>query len=78
MWVDSSNGIANAPKIIINARAIKHGLILGAHADRFGKPGLATVAELTGLLDWSKTQQDAGRVKVLTLEQFAIAQYGSL
>ncbi|GAA3289252.1 polysaccharide deacetylase family protein [Arthrobacter citreus] len=78
VWVDSSNGIASAPKTITDARAIKHGLILGAHADRFGKPGLATVAELTGLLNWLKAEQDAGRVKVLTLEQFAIAQYGSL
>ena len=75
-WLDTKSGIDVAQSRITSARAKKHGLILAAHADRFGLAGMATMAEITAFLDWLKAEQDAGRVKVLTLEQFAIAQYG--
>ena len=76
-WLDTKSGIDLAQSRITSARAKKHGLILAAHADRFDKTGQATMAEITAFFDWLKTEQDAGRVKVLTLEQFAIAQYGA-
>lgn len=77
-WVDNASGIDSAKVRITGARAKKHGLILAAHADRFGQAGFATMAEIIAFLSWLKAEQDAGRVKVLTLEQFAIAQYGAL
>lgn len=77
-WLDTSDGITIARSRITSARAKKHGLILAAHADRFGLSGMATMAEMVGFLDWLKAEQDAGRVKVLKLEEFAIAQYGNL
>lgn len=76
-WLDTKAGIDLAQSRTTSARAKKHGLILAAHADRFGKTGQATMAEITAFFDWLKAEQDAGRVKVLTLEQFAIAQYGN-
>lgn len=75
-WVDSSNGITTAKRRITAARAKKHGLIVAAHADRFDKVGSATMAEITSFLDWLKAEQDAGRIRVMKLEEFAIAQYG--
>lgn len=77
-WLDTKSGIDIAQSRITSARPKKHGIIIAAHADRFGKSGFATMSEITTFLDWLKSEQDAGRVKVLTLEQFAIAQYGSL
>ena len=76
-WLDTKAGIDIAKSRITSARAIKHGLILAAHADRFGLAGMSTMAELITFLDWLKAEQDAGRVKVLKLEEFAIAQYGA-
>lgn len=76
-WLDSKTGI-DAAKIRINgARAKKHGLILAGHADRYDLPGMSTMAELITFLDWLKAEQDAGRVRVMKLEEFAIAQYGA-
>lgn len=77
-WLDTKSGIDLIMPRITSARAKKHGLILAAHADRFGLSGFATMAEIIAFFNWLKAEQDAGRVKVLTLEQFAIAQYGSL
>lgn len=77
-WLDTKAGIDIAKSRVTSARAIKHGLILAAHADRFGLAGMSTMAELVTFLDWLKAEQDAGRVKVLKLEEFAIAQYGAL
>ena len=77
-WLDTKAGIDLAQSRITSARPKKHGIIIAAHADRFGKAGSATMAEIIAFLSWLKAEQDAGRVKVLTLEQFAIAQYGSL
>lgn len=76
-WLDTKSGIDTAKTRITAARAKRHGLIVAAHADRFGKSGFATLAEMTDFLYWLKAEQDAGRVKVLTLEQFALAQYGT-
>lgn len=76
-WLDNKAGIDLARTRILGAGAIKHGLILAAHADRFGKAGYATLADFTVFLDWLKAEQDAGRIRVLKLEEFAIAQYGS-
>lgn len=77
-WLDTKSGIDLAQSRITGARAKKHGVIVAAHADRFGNPGNATMAEIIAFFSWLKAEQDAGRIKVLTLEQFAIAQYGSL
>lgn len=77
-WLDTKAGIDIAKSRITSARAKKHGLIIAGHADRYGLSGMATMAELISFLDWLKAEQDAGRVKVLKLEEFAIAQYGSL
>lgn len=76
-WLDTKAGIDIAKSRVTSARGIKHGLILAAHADRFGLAGMSTMAELITFLDWLKAEQDDGRVKVLKLEEFAIAQYGS-
>lgn len=76
-WLDTATGISQAQSRITGARAKKHGIILGAHADRFGKVDNPTVAEFATFLDWLKAEQDAGRIKVMKLEEFAISQYGS-
>ncbi len=77
-WLDTKSGIDLAQSRVTSARAIKHGIILAAHADRFDLAGMSTMAEFTAYLDWLVAEQAAGRIKVMKLEEFAIAQYGTL
>lgn len=71
-WFDSSRGIEGC-KTLINGAPAGQGLIIAAHADRFGTAAGATVAELTGFLDWLAAEQAAGRIKVLTLSAWAVS-----
>lgn len=71
-WFDSSRGIEGC-KTLISTAAPGRGLIIAAHADRFGTDAGATVAELIGFLDWLAAEQAAGRIKVLTLSEWSIS-----
>ncbi|KXU18456.1 polysaccharide deacetylase family protein, partial [Corynebacterium simulans] len=77
-WVDGSAGVAPVKKLIEQAAAKKHGVIVGGHPGKFDEPGLATTSQIAEFLDWLVAEQEAGRVRVLTLEQWACAQYGTL
>lgn len=77
-WIDSGNGISNAKNTISAMRAAKRGIVIGAHADRFLRgDGFPSLSDLEGFLDWLVAEQAAGRVRVMNLEQFSIARYGS-
>lgn len=72
-WIDSTGGPAVAQTAIASARTAGAGLILGSHPDRYGQSGFITLAEFEAFLDWLVAEQTAGRIKVMTLPEWAIA-----
>lgn len=71
-WIDT--GTTQAQARISALAGTGRGIIIGAHANRVDMgTGYITTAELTTFLDWLISEQTAGRVKIMTLSQFAIA-----
>lgn len=74
IWIDQ--GTSNAQTIVSGLQAKKHGVLIGSHADRYGMAGYTTMAQLTAFLDWLVAEQAAGRIKLLTLSEWAVADVG--
>lgn len=74
IWIDQ--GTTNAQTIISGLQAKKHGVLIGSHANRYGLAGNTTMAQLTAFLDWLVAEQAAGRIKLLTLSEWAVADVG--
>lgn len=71
-WISSSAGIAATKDLITAARAPGHGVIVGSHAKDIPDSKI-TAAAFAGFLDWLVTERDAGRVALMTLSQWAVA-----
>lgn len=72
-WLDSSSGMTAALDQVRSAVAAKKGIIFRHHPRNLGGVNMGSVEQLTTLLDFLKSEQDAGRVKVLNLSQWSIA-----
>lgn len=71
-WIDS--GTAFAQSTIAALAGTNRGIIIGAHANRLTMgDGYTTPAQLASFLDWLVDEQDAGRVRLLTLSEWAWA-----
>lgn len=71
-WIDA--GTSSAQALIESLQGTDHGVIIGAHANRLTMgTGYTTPAQLETFLDWLVTEQDAGRVRLLTLSEWAWA-----
>lgn len=75
-WIDSST--VDTQNRINTAVANNEGIIIGAHAERFDTEGMTTIAQLTAFLDWLISEQTAGRIKLVTLSEWAVADIGSV
>ena len=74
VWMDTSSGLTTVQARITSCFGTDRGLIVGAHANRPSLGGTyTTVAELTAFLDWLVVQRDAGKVRLMTLSQWALA-----
>lgn len=74
IWIDQ--GTTNVQNIVSGLQAKKHGVLIGSHANRYGLPGNTTMEQLTAFLDWLVVEQTAGRVRLLTLSEWAVADVG--
>ena len=71
-WIDA--GTSGAHSAFSALAGTERGIILGAHANRLTMgAGYTTPAQLEGFLDGLVAEQDAGRVRFLTLSEWAWA-----
>lgn len=73
LWFDSPAGLAAAQTEITTATGTGRGILLGSHAIRIDEVDRITSAELATFLDWLVAEQTAGRVRIVTLSEWAIA-----
>lgn len=71
-WISSTAGINGTKNSIQAATNAKHGIVVGSHANDLSD-GRITLQELTDFLDWIVAEQNAGRIKVMKLSEWAIA-----
>lgn len=74
VWLDGAAGMVDARTHVANAVKAGKGIILRNHPRHLNQGDTyATTQTLTQLLDFLKAEQDAGRVKVMNLSQWSIA-----
>lgn len=71
-WISSAAGITSTQTAITGALSAGRGLIVGSHATDISAARI-TAAQFEGFLDWLVTEQSAGRVRLMTLSQWAVA-----
>lgn len=72
-WIDTPDGIVNTKTRISALAGTGQGIIVGAHASRLDGTGNPTTADLAAFLDWLILEQSAGRIMLVTLSQWAVA-----
>lgn len=76
VWTDTVGTGDDAIRLVGNAAKANKGILLRNHPRNVGVEGKITIAEFTALLDFLKVEQDAGRIKVMNLAQWSIADTG--
>ena len=71
-WMDGKTQAAKE-SIIRGLYGTNRGIILGSHANMIDADGKWTMAEFVAFMEWLKAEQDAGRIKLLFLHEFAYA-----
>lgn len=71
-WISSTAGISGTQADITAAHATGGGIVIGSHANDISE-GRITAAQFEGFLDWLIAEQTAGRVRLMTLSQWAVA-----
>lgn len=76
VWTDTIGSGTDAIRLVGNAATANKGILLRNHPRNVGVEGKISIAEFTTLLDFLKSEQDAGRIKVMNLAQWSIADTG--
>ena len=71
-WLSSAGNIADTKTRIQSATTAGHGIIIGSHANDIPDARI-TQADFDGFLDWLIVEQTAGRIKLMLLSEWAIA-----
>ncbi|HCS2945757.1 TPA: polysaccharide deacetylase family protein, partial [Shigella flexneri] len=74
IWIDTASGLADIQSRIAGLAGTGRGVVVGAHANRMSMGGTySTPAQIAAFLDWLVAEQNAGRVRLLTLSEWAWA-----